>query len=67
MSQIHKCGKCDGEFDSEESYVAHACEATGFTPADAEHQGPEFVAVQEAAVARGEERKTEETPAEVTE
>ncbi|MFZ3032252.1 MAG: hypothetical protein WA082_04405 [Candidatus Moraniibacteriota bacterium] len=60
MSQIHKCGKCDLEFSSEESYVAHECEATGVTPADPEHQGPEFVAIQEAALARGEERKAAE-------
>lgn len=48
------------EFSSEESYVAHECEATGVTPADPEHQGPEFVAIQEAALARGEERKAAE-------
>ncbi len=67
MSQIHKCGQCDAEFSSDEEYVAHLCEKTGFTPADAEHQGPEFAAVQEAALARGEERKAEEAAEVVSE
>ena len=57
MSQIHKCGLCGKEFDSEEKYVAHTCPETGVTPADPENLGPEFAAVSEAALKRGEERK----------
>lgn len=59
MSQIHICGRCKAEFDSEEAYNGHTCPETGVTPADPEHHGEEFLAVQEAALKRGEERKGE--------
>lgn len=36
--QVHVCGACKGEFESEVAYVEHECEATGFTPKDKEHQ-----------------------------
>lgn len=56
MSQIHKCGKCKAEFDSEDAYINHTCETTGKTPADIEHLGPEFALISEAALKRGAER-----------
>ena len=57
MAQIHKCGRCGKEFKTEKEYCDHMCEATGFTPKDADHQGEDFKAVQEAALKRGEARK----------
>lgn len=56
---MHKCGKCEGEYSDEAGYLAHTCEVTGFTPAMVEHQGPEFAAISDAALARGEARKGE--------
>lgn len=57
--QIHRCGLCEGEFDSEEAYCEHKCEATGFAPTEPEHHGEHFEKIQEAALARGEARKEE--------
>ena len=54
------CGLCKEGFDTEEEYVAHECSETGFTPADNEHQGPEFAAISEAALKRGAEKKEAE-------
>ena len=51
------CGLCGKGFDSDEEYCGHTCEKTGVTPADPEHQGPEFIAIAESARKRGEERK----------
>lgn len=52
-------------FDTEEAYCNHTSPVTGVTPADIEHQGPEFAAISEEALKRGEERKGEEvSPAE---
>lgn len=59
-TQKHICGKCGEQFDSEEEYCNHECKETGFKPTDIEHQGEEFKAVSEAALKRGEERKSEE-------
>ena len=55
--QKHICSPCGGVFNSEEEYIAHKCKKTGFTPADAKHQGAEFVKVQEAALKRGAAKK----------
>lgn len=55
----HICGVCSEGFETEEQYCDHKC-SDGFTPKDAEHLGEEFMAVSEAAVARGEERKAQE-------
>lgn len=52
---MHICGTCEASFDTEEQYVAHQC-TSGFTPADPEHLGAEFVAIQRAALERGLER-----------
>lgn len=59
MSQVHVCGKCSGEFETDEQYCDHQCETTGFTPKQAENLGEEFAAVQQAAIERGEARKVE--------
>lgn len=65
QAQKHICGVCSDEWLTEEEYLAHVCPGTGFAPTEPEHQGPEFLAVQEAALARGEERREEEVhPAE---
>lgn len=55
-SQVEKhiCGVCNNEFASEEAYVEHTC-TTGFTPAQPEHLGPEFLEVQKSALERGKE------------
>lgn len=57
MKKEHVCGLCGAGFDTEAEYVGHKCAETGVTPADIEHQGPEFAAISEAALARGAERK----------
>lgn len=56
----HVCGKCEKEFAIEQEYLDHVCVVTGFTPKDIEHQGPEFLAISEAAQKRGAERKETE-------
>jgi hypothetical protein len=56
----HICGKCGKEFATEEEYLGHVCEVTGFTPRDMEHQGEDFKAISDAAIARGEARKENE-------
>jgi hypothetical protein len=56
-SMKHICNLCKAEFETDAEYVAHTCEATGVTPADNEHQGPEFAAISEAALKRGAEKK----------
>lgn len=61
----HICGQCNQQFTSEEEYLIHKCATTGFTPKEPDHLGPEFKAISEAAVARGEARRNEEShPAE---
>ena len=57
----HVCGLCAKGFDTDKEYCEHVCEETGVTPADPEHQGPEFAAISEEALKRGEARKGEET------
>lgn len=52
----HVCGQCQKEFSTEGEYLDHEC-SSGFTPKDPENLGPEFQAVSEAALARGEEQK----------
>ncbi|MFZ2152283.1 MAG: hypothetical protein WAV09_04205 [Minisyncoccia bacterium] len=53
----HVCGLCGADFATEAEYVAYTCEVTGVTPADIEHQGPEFAAISDAALERGAKRK----------
>lgn len=59
MTQIHKCGRCTIEFDTEAEYCSHICD-TGFTPADVEHQdiltGGQFSLQSAEALKRGAER-----------
>lgn len=56
----HKCSLCGLEFETEEEYLNHVCEKTGFKPNQIEHQGPEFEAISKEALKRGEERKEKE-------
>lgn len=56
----HKCGQCYKNFETEEAYLAHTCEVTGFTPTDPMHLGEDFALVQQAALERGEERQQEQ-------
>lgn len=56
MGQIHKCGRCEVEFATDQEYLEHECPETGVTPKDPEHLGEEFKAVQEAALERGAEK-----------
>jgi hypothetical protein len=53
----HICGQCKMGFKTEEDYIKHLCVETGFTPADPEHHGEEFLNVQKFALKRGEIRK----------
>jgi hypothetical protein len=55
-NQKHICGQCLKEFDSEADYLDHFCDVTGFKPTQPEHFGKDFVAVSEAALARGKKR-----------
>ena len=56
----HICGKCKGEFENDDLYVRHICRETGYAPVQPEHFGPEFEAISEAAMRRGEARKKTE-------
>jgi hypothetical protein len=51
----HICGRCNDEFLTEQEYLDHVCAATGYQPTDPQHHGPEFAAVQKAALERGME------------
>lgn len=53
MAQTHICGQCEVKFDSEETYLEHTCESSGFTPQEPEHLGEDFTLVQHAALLRG--------------
>lgn len=55
----YRCGPCGQEFATEQEYLDHVCPQTGYAPTDPGHQGPEFKAIQEAALKRGEDRKNE--------
>lgn len=55
----HACGQCGLGFDTEEEYLDHKCEKSGFTPREPENLGPGFEAVSQAAQERGEARKEE--------
>jgi hypothetical protein len=62
----HICGKCHDEWLTEDEYNGHTCPTTGFTPSQPEHQGAEFVQIQQAALERGAERQGElQHPAEL--
>jgi len=62
--QIVICGACGKEFKSNDDYLDHVCEKTGYTPRDIEHQdaltGGRFSKISAAALARGEARKAKE-------
>ena len=43
----HVCGQCQNGFATEEEYLAHTCEKTGYKPTQPEHTGqvtPELAA-----------------------
>lgn len=52
----HVCGRCNDEWLTEEEYCNHVCPATSKQPTDPAHLGPEFAAVQQAALERGLEK-----------
>lgn len=58
------CGACGVGFETEQQYLDHQCDTTGFTPADIEHQDVitdgNFSKIAEEACKRGEERVAEE-------
>lgn len=58
---MEKCGQCNQEFEDTDAYLAHDCPTTGFKPTEPEHQGPEFLHVQKAALERGMERLPDDT------
>jgi predicted nucleic acid-binding Zn-ribbon protein len=57
MAQTHICSRCKAEFATEQEYLNHVCPETGFKPTEQDHQGDEFKAVSEAAIARGAAKK----------
>lgn len=63
-TQVHKCGACVDEFLTLKEYLEHPCPATGFTPTQPEHLGPEFLEVQRAALERGLDRIPDGAPEE---
>lgn len=50
---VQRCGVCNDEWLTEQEYLNHVCPQTGFTPQQSEHLGPEFTAIQAAALQRG--------------
>lgn len=58
-TQQHVCGQCKNVFVSDEEYLDHKCELTGFNPTEPEHHGAHFKKIQEAALRRGEEKNGE--------
>lgn len=57
------CGACGKEFKSDEEYLNHVCEKTGFKPTQIEHQDAltegRFSKQSQAALARGAKAKQE--------
>lgn len=53
------CGQCDQEFETPELELEHICPATGVAPTDPRTMGPNWQAIQEAALARGEAEQQE--------
>jgi hypothetical protein len=54
------CGQCEQTFETEENYLSHDCEKSGFTPRDPENLGDIFKLISENALKRGEARKAED-------
>ena len=53
MEAKQVCGQCNDEWLTEKEYLAHTCPTTSANPTEAAHQGPEFIAIQAAALQRG--------------
>lgn len=51
------CGKCEKEYKTQNGYLNHTCDVTGFTPTEPEHQGEQFVRQSIAAHKRGGSKK----------
>jgi len=58
------CSKCGKEFESNDDYLDHTCEETGFTPRDPQHMGKQFLRQSKAALRRGDSL-TKEREAEI--
>ena len=52
----HVCGQCNDEWLTETEYLEHKCPKTGYSPTEAAHLGPDFIAIQAAALGRGLEQ-----------
>lgn len=52
----HICGQCNLGFNTEQEYLDHDCNKTGFKPTDQEHLGKAFKAISKAALERGANR-----------
>ncbi len=61
---MHVCGQCRKEFETEEQYLEHTCEKTGFNPTQPENLGEEFALISKAAIDRGAARKIDEAATE---
>lgn len=51
------CGQCSTEFDGDETYLVHTCEATGYKPTDPESMGVNWQTIQQKALERGLEEQ----------
>lgn len=49
------CGQCTQEFKTAEEELNHVCPTTGVKPTDPKTMGPNYKAIQEAAIKRGQE------------
>ena len=49
------CGQCAVEFETEELELDHVCAVTGVKPTDPQSMGPNWEAIQTAALERGQE------------
>lgn len=49
------CGQCGLGFETPELELDHTCEVTGAKPTEPESMGANWQAIQEAALARGEQ------------
>lgn len=54
-----RCGQCNGEFNDDPEFLDHLCPEAGCRPVDPQFMGPDFQAIQEAAISRGEARREE--------
>lgn len=53
---IHACGQCNQQFDTPEAFANHVCPVTGVKITEPQSMGPNWQAIQQAALDRGAAR-----------